>query len=86
VESETSFVRSQSRVVLDTETSVDLNIASVVLPDNTELYDTLWNLNDVESFLILWVGFDERLKTPGQLIEGLLSFMTKKRDFVIRSS
>jgi hypothetical protein len=56
---------------LHTESTVDLGNAIVVLPDNTELEDTLGNLDDVESLLVLGVGLQEGLEGLGELIQSL---------------
>jgi len=60
VESQTAFVWPKSRVVLNTEATVDLHLALVVLPRDSELDDTLWDGRDLESFLVLWVLFKQR--------------------------
>ena len=57
---------------LNTESSVHLGLAFVILPNNTELDNTLGNLDDLESFLVFGVGLQENLKTLGKLSERLL--------------
>jgi hypothetical protein len=46
VETKTSLVGAESGVELDTVSTVDLHVAVVVLPDNTELDHTLGDGND----------------------------------------
>lgn len=48
MESKTALVRSEGRVVLNTITAVDLEVALVVFPDNAELDDTLGDGDDLE--------------------------------------
>lgn len=55
METETALVRTESRVELDTVTTVDLELAAVVLPDDSELDDALRDGNDLESGLVLGV-------------------------------
>jgi hypothetical protein len=55
VESETALVGTKSRVELDAVALVDVALALVVFPDNTELDDALGNGNDLESLLVLGV-------------------------------
>jgi hypothetical protein len=43
MESKTTLVRTEGRVRLDTETSVDLEFPFVILPDNAELDHALGN-------------------------------------------
>lgn len=58
---------------LNTVTPVDLHVAGIVLPDNTELQDTLGNLRDSESLLVLRVPLEERSEGGRDLVEGLHS-------------
>jgi hypothetical protein len=57
---------------LDTETAVNLGPALVIFPDNTELDDTLGNLDNLEGLLVFGVGSQERLQAHGELVQGLL--------------
>lgn len=59
VESKTTLVRAEGRVVLDTETTVDLELAGVVLPDDAELDDTLRNGGNLEGGAVLGVLLEE---------------------------
>jgi len=45
---------------LDAISAVDLGLKLVIFPDDTELDDPLWNGNDLESFLVFRVLFEER--------------------------
>lgn len=60
VESETSLVWAEGGVELDTVAAVDLWLQVVVLPDNTELDDTLWDGDDLKGGLVFWVLLKER--------------------------
>ena len=66
VKTETTLVRTESRVVLDAVTTVDLDLTLVVLPDNTELDDTLGDGGDLESTLVLWVLLEQRAVLEGR--------------------
>lgn len=57
---------------LDTIASVDLNLALVVLPKNTELDNALGDLDDGERTLVLGVLLEERLESRGNFVDGLL--------------
>lgn len=76
VESETTLVRAQSRVELDSVATVDLQLALIILPDNSELDDSLRDGDDRDDLLVLGV----LLKQSGvvdrvvKLVVGLLEF------------
>jgi hypothetical protein len=55
VETKTALVRTESGVELHTVALVDLALALVVFPDNTELDDTLGDGDNFESLLVLGV-------------------------------
>ena len=59
VEAETALVGTEGRVVLHTETTVDLDLALVVLPDDAELDDALGDGDDLESLLVFVVLGEE---------------------------
>jgi hypothetical protein len=59
MESKASLVRPESGVELNAESSIDLNLALVVLPSNTELNNTLRNRSNLQSNLILWVFLEQ---------------------------
>jgi hypothetical protein len=69
VETETTLVRTESGVVLDTVTTVDLDFVLVVLPDDTELDNALGDGGDLESTLVLGVLLEKSrvLKGRGKL-------------------
>ena len=69
VETETTLVGTEGGVELNTVTAVDLEVALVVLPDNTELDDTLGDGSDVEGGAVLGVLLEEGgvLESVGQL-------------------
>lgn len=75
VETETTLVRAEGGVVLDTVTTVDLDLVLVVLPDDTELDDTLGDGSDLESTLVLGVLLEESrvLKGRGKLCASQVS-------------
>lgn len=82
VESETSLVWTEGGVVLDSETTVDHDLALVGLPDDPELDDSLWDGNDLESLLVLRVCLEESRRVEGrlQLIVCLLELETRQPD------
>ena len=51
--------------------AVDMELALVIFPSNTELDDALGDLHDVECALVLGVGLDEGLDGLSELIERL---------------
>ena len=57
MESETSLVRTESRVELDTIAAVDLWLSLIVLPDDTELDDTLGDGDDLQGSLVFRGAF-----------------------------
>lgn len=75
VETETTLVRTESGVVLNTVTAVDLDLVLVVLPDDTELDDALGDGGNLESTLVLGVLLEEGgvLKGRGKLCNLLVS-------------
>ena len=66
VKAETTLVRTESRVVLDTEATVDLNLTLVVLPDDTELDDALRDCGNLEGTLVLRVLLEQRAVLEGR--------------------
>jgi hypothetical protein len=71
VQSKTTLVRTESRVELDSETSVDSNGSVIPLPGNSEVDDSLGNLDDLQSTSVLGVLLEERLKGRGDLVDRL---------------
>lgn len=69
VESQTTLVRAEGRVELHTVTLVDLQLALVIFPDDSELDDTLRDSRDLESSAVLGVLCEEGavLKSACQL-------------------
>lgn len=69
VETETTLVGAQGRVELHTVATVDLDLVVVVLPDNTELDDTLRDGDDGQSLAVFGVLLEESgvLEGGGQL-------------------
>jgi len=76
VESKTTLVRTESRVELDSVTTVDLGNTVVVFPDNTELEDTLGDRDDRDNLLKLRALLEKSrvLKSGQKLVVGLFEF------------
>ena len=55
MEAETTFVWAQRRVELHTIATVDLHLALIVFPCDTELDHSLRDGSNLECLLILWV-------------------------------
>lgn len=73
METETTLVRAESRVELDSKTPVDGDGSVISLPDDTEVDDSLRDRDDVERTTVLWVGLEEWLKGRGDLVDRLQS-------------
>lgn len=71
METETTLVGTEGGVELDTVTAIDLDVAVVVLPDNTELNDTLGDGGNGEGSAVLGVLLEEGgvLESVGQLCD-----------------
>jgi hypothetical protein len=65
VQTETAFVWAEGRVELDSVAAVDLHLVLIVLPDDTELDDTLGNGDDLEGSLVFGVLFEESAVVEG---------------------
>ena len=76
MEPQATLVGTESRVELNTVTPVDVELSLVVLPDNTELDDTLRNGNNGKALLKLGVNLEELggLESGDKLAVGLLEF------------
>jgi hypothetical protein len=59
METKASLVWSEGGVELDTVSTVDLGLELVVLPNYSELNDTLWDGNDLEGGLVFGMLFEE---------------------------
>jgi len=66
VKTETTLVRTESGVVLDTVTTVDLDFVLVVLPDDAELDDAFGDGSDLKSTLVLGVLLKESRVLEGR--------------------
>lgn len=55
MQSKTTLVRTEGRVELNTVTYVDFDFTVVIFPWNTELDDTLRDLNNLEGLLVFWL-------------------------------
>ena len=73
MEAETALVGTESRVELHTVSLLDLALALVVLPDNTELDDALGDGDDLKGLLVFGVLGEEGggLKGGDELCEVL---------------
>ncbi len=65
VEAQTAFVGAQGRVELHTVAAVDLQLAFIILPDDTELQHALGDGDDLEGNAVLGVLLEE-----GAVLEG----------------
>ena len=80
MEAKTALVRAKRRVELHTISTIDLDLALVVLPDDSKLDDPLGNSSYLKRFLVLWIllekggVFEGRCKLYGQYRCQLLSF------------
>lgn len=59
MQSETTLVWAEGGVELNSVAAVDLDLVLVVLPDNAELDDALWDGDDLQGGLVLRVLFEE---------------------------
>jgi hypothetical protein len=71
VQSQAALVRAKGRVELHPVAAVDLQIAGIVFPDDTELNDALRDRGDLEGGPVLGELLEERavLKRVGELCE-----------------
>lgn len=60
METQTTLVWTESRVELNAITTVDLGLELIVLPNDAELNDTLWDGDDLEGGLVLGMLLEER--------------------------
>lgn len=65
MEAQATLVRAQSRVELHTVSTVDLELAGVVFPGDTELNNALGDSTDLEGGAVLGVLLEE-----GAVLEG----------------
>lgn len=65
MESETALVGAKRRVELNSVSTVDLDLALVVLPDDSELDDALGYRGDLQGFLVFGVLLEERRVLKG---------------------
>jgi hypothetical protein len=80
VEPEATLVGTKSGVELDTVSTVDLDLAFIIFPDNTELDDTLRNGDDLKSLAELRLLLEKSgvLESGGELCFGIVSLVTPK--------
>lgn len=62
---------STRKTDLNTEAAVDLRLTAVVFPNDTELNNTLRDLDDLEGLCVLRVFREERLQAFGKLVKCL---------------
>jgi hypothetical protein len=65
MEPETTLVRTEGGVELNTVSTVDLQLTFVVLPDDTELDDTLGDRDDRKALLQFWGDLEELGRIEG---------------------
>lgn len=72
VEAETALVGAESGVELDTETTVDLDLTFVILPDHAELDHALGDGDDLEGLAVLGLLLEKVgvLESRGELCSG----------------
>jgi hypothetical protein len=75
VEPEATLVGAKSGVELDTVSTVDLDLAFVIFPDNTELNDTLGDRDDLKSLAVFGLLLEKSgvLEGGGELCFGIVS-------------
>ena len=56
---------------LNTVPAIDLRDTLIIFPYDTELQDTLWDLYNFKSLLIIRVAFQEKSQTSFQLFKSL---------------
>lgn len=74
MESETTLVRTQGRVELNSVTTVDLDLSLVVFPGNSELDDSFRDLDNLEALGVFRVLLQERGEGTFDFRQGLLEF------------
>jgi hypothetical protein len=74
VESQTTLVRAESRVELNSVTSVDLELSLVILPGDSELDDSLGDLDDLEGLGVFGVLLQEGGEGTFDFRKGLFEF------------
>jgi hypothetical protein len=77
VQAETTLVRAKGRVELDAVAAVDLEVAGIILPGDTELDDTLRDRDHLEGRAVLGVLLEERrvLESIGTLCRRSVSLL-----------
>ena len=70
MKAKTAFVRAKRRVELYSIATIDLDLATIILPDHTELYDPFRYGSNLEGLLVLWVFLKEGgiLECRGKLL------------------
>jgi hypothetical protein len=74
------WTRTGSVTYLDTIASIDLNLALVVLPNDTELDNALGNLYDFEGFFVFRMFFEERCERRSDFMDSLWWFENRVRE------
>jgi hypothetical protein len=74
VKTETALVRAKSRVKLHTVATVYVGLSLIVFPNNAELDDTLWDLNDLKCTFVFGMFCEERSDGDRELIASLFEF------------
>ena len=66
VESKATLVRPKCRVELHAESAVHMHSTLVILPDDSELDDSLWDRGDLEGLLVFRILFEECAMLEGR--------------------
>jgi hypothetical protein len=81
MQSQTAFVGAESRVELDSVAAIDLEVAVVIFPDDTELDYSLRDRDDFEGYTVLGVLCEQRaiFKGADELWSNSVSSSTPRR-------
>lgn len=74
MQSKTTLVRTEGRVELNTVAYVDFDFTVVIFPWNTELDNTLRDLNDTQSSFVFWLLFEKWSQSGFDFVESLFEF------------
>lgn len=79
MESQTTLVRTQGRVELNSVTTVDLDLSLVVFPGNSELDDSFRDLNDLEALGVFRILLQKRSEGTFDFRQGLFEFGFRRK-------
>src|SRR5690554_216916 len=74
MKTQTAFIGAKSTVEADSKTAIDLYLAVIVLPGDTENNLSFWFANTLDNFLfgIFWVSVQNGLKSVNHLFNRLM--------------